>query len=78
MTIRNVVCDIEKNSRPTTKYCILCCAFQAMYLNGSVQNLHGKNYVVGRFGNALLILEISVKTDLMVSKCTCIQASGFP
>lgn len=27
--------------------------FQAMYLNGSVQNLYGKNDAGGRFGNAI-------------------------
>ena len=29
--------------------------FQVMYLNGSVQNLHGKNYVVGSIGNAIVV-----------------------
>ena len=27
--------------------------FQAMYLNGSVHNLYGKNDAGGRFGNAI-------------------------
>ena len=27
--------------------------FQVMYLNGSVQNLYGKNDAGGRFGNAI-------------------------
>lgn len=69
---------LKKTVDPQQNIAYYVVPFQAMYLNGSVQNLHGKNYVVGRFGNALLILEISVKTDLMVSKCTCIEASGFP
>lgn len=30
--------------------------FQAMYLNGSVQNLYGKNDAGGRFGNAIVNL----------------------
>ena len=55
-TINNVVCDIKKTVdwKLNIPYYVL--PFQAMYLNGSVQNLYGKNHAGGRFGNAIVNL----------------------
>lgn len=52
--INNVVCDIKKTVDWKLDIAYYVLPFQAMYLNGSVQNLYGKNHAGGRFGNAIV------------------------
>jgi len=55
-TIKNVVCDIKKTVDPQLNIAYYVVPFQAMYLNGSVQNLYGKNDAGDLFGNAIVNL----------------------